>query len=114
MRYDNLKFQDIDIDFVNSIDKVDLQIEATDELIEITNNIRKKKGYNDLVAVGCDNDVYYNFYLVCCPEKKQVEILAICNNGELDDFEDYLLPITNEEKANILFQLIKELIRVGL
>ena len=114
MRYENLKFQDIDIDFVNSIDKVDLQIEATNELIEITTNIRKEQRYNDLVGIDCDNEVYYNFYLVCCPEKKQVEILAICNNGELDDFETYLLPITNKEKENILFQLIKELIRVGL
>ena len=111
MRYTNLKFQDIDRDFIDSIYTVDLQIEATDELIEITNNIRKKKGYGDLVEVGRDNEVYYNFYLVCHPETKKVEILAICNHGELDDYATYELPMTYEEKENIIFQLVKELIK---
>lgn len=114
MRYENLKFQDIDIDFVNSIDKVDWQIEATNELIEITNQIREKKGYKDLVKIDCDNEVYYNFYLVCSFSIHSMEILAICNHGESDDFATYSLPMTYEEKENILFQLVKELIRVGL
>ena len=111
MRYENLKFIDIDIDFINGINKVDWQIEATDELIEITNNIRKKKGCNELVEVGCDNDVYYNFYVVCSFGIHSMEILAICNHGELDDYTMYELPMTYEEKENIMFQLVGELIK---
>ena len=106
MRYENLKFEDIEF----NIDSVDLQIEATDELIEITNNIRKEKGYKDLVEVDCDNEVYYNFYLVCYPEKNQVKILSVCNYGELDDHKIYALPMTSKEKENLTFQLVKEII----
>ena len=111
MRYENLKFIDIDIDFIDSMNKVDWQIEATNELIEITNNIRKKKGYNDLVEVGCDNEVYYNFYLACSFGIHSMEILAICNHGKLDDYVVYELPITSAEKEDIFWQLMKELIK---
>ena len=106
MRYQNLKFEDIDFD----TDNISLMIKATDELIKITNNIRKEKGYTDLVAWNDDNEVYYNFYLACYPATKKTCIYAICNHGEFDDFGSYDLPMTKEEKEDVLFQLIAELI----
>lgn len=108
MRYRDLKFEDVEI----NVDSVDLQIKATDELIDLTNKIRKNKGNDDLVELDCCNDVYYDFYLICYPNKKEVEIMAICNHGELDDYVGYGLSITNEEKEDIMFQLIKELINL--
>ena len=105
MRFENLVLEDYEI---NSC-IIDFDIEDTDELIDITNYIRKKNGNTDLVGNEYDNEVYYNFYLICYPDERRISILAICNNGENDDFCDYLLPITNEERENLLFQVTKKL-----
>ena len=105
MRYKNLVFEDYEI---NS-GSIDFDIEDTNELIDITNDIRKNNGNTDLVGNEYDNKVYYNFYLICYPDERKISILAVCNNGEKDDFCDYLLPIVNEERENLLFQVTKEL-----
>lgn len=54
----------------------------TDELINLTNEIRKKQGNTDLVGIEYDNEVYYNFYLMFDTEKKSISIQAVCNYGE--------------------------------
>lgn len=105
MRYESLEFTDVEI----NIDSIDLQISPTDELIDITDNIRKEKGYTDLFSI--DNDIYYNFYVVCYPDKNEIGILATCNYGKFDDYANYELPMTSEEKENVMFQIIKEIIK---
>lgn len=105
MRYENLKFEYCEIDY----GILSLNIVATDELVDIVNNIREENGNTDLVEIEDDNEVYYNFYLMCYPDERKISIFAICNNGEKDDFFDYLLPMTNEERENLLFQVTKEL-----
>ena len=107
MRYANLRFEGT---WLNE-DSVDFQIEATNELITIVNDIRKVFGNTDLVEFDADNDVYYNFYLACMPNERKVQILAICHHGELDDYATYVLPMTSEEKEDLMFQAIKELIK---
>lgn len=107
MRYANLRFEDT---WLNE-DSVDFQIEATNELITMVNDIRKVFGNTDLVEVDADNEVYYNFYLACMPNERKVQISAICHHGELDDYVTYELPMTSEEKENLMFQAIKELIK---
>ena len=107
MRYENLRFEDVELNLYS----VDLQIAATEELIDLTNDIRRSRGCTDLVEVDADNEVYYNFYLVCYPEKHGVKILAICNHGELDDYKMYMLPMNDEEKESVTFQLIQELMK---
>ena len=62
--------------------KENIVLVVTDELIDITNEIRKKHGYTDLVGIEYENEVYYNFYLMFDTEKKTIGIQAICNYGE--------------------------------
>lgn len=107
MKYKNLVFEDMELNEVS----VNLQIQSTNEMIEITDNIRKEKGYKDLVGTADDNEVYYNFYLDCHQEDRKIKIFAVCHHGEHDDYAEYELPITEEERENILFQLIKELVK---
>ena len=110
MRYENLKVDVVDVDFLDFTSKKaegNVVLCGTDELIEITNNIRKERGYTDLVEVDCDNDVYYNFYLVFNTSKKEISIQAVCNYGEKDDEVWYKLPMTIEEERNVMFILIE-------
>lgn len=88
----------------------DFLIDTTDELIDITNQIRKEKGYVDLVSEKIDNEVYYTFYLCFNADKKEVQIKAICNGAEKDDYEEYELPLTKDEERILLYKIIKELI----
>ena len=82
---------------------------GTDELISITNDIRRDLGYTDLVEVEKDNDVYYNFYLMYNFKKQEISIQAVCNYGEKDDEVWYKLPMTAEEERGVLFFLIEHL-----
>lgn len=114
MRYKNIKIDDFDVDCLDFIDKElegNVILCGTDELIEITNNIRKQRGYTDLVEVDCDNDVYYNFYLVFNTSKKEISIQAVCNYGEKDDEVWYKLPMSREEERTVMFVLIEYLAR---
>lgn len=114
MRYENIKVDVADVSFLDFSDGEsagNIILCATDELIDITNNIRKECGYTDLVEVDCDNDVYYNFYLMFDTNRKEVSIQAVCNNGEKDDYVWYKLPMTIEEEKNVTFTLIKCLAR---
>lgn len=114
MRYTNLQVDFVDrdfIDFTNGEHEGNLILCGTTELIELTNNLRKEQGNEDLVGVDYDNDVYYNFYLMFDATKKEVSIQAVCNHGEKDDEVWYKLPMTNEEESNVMFILINCLAR---
>ena len=114
MRYENIKVDIVEadfLDFTNGESAGNIILCATDELIDITNNIRKEYGYTDLVEVDCDNDVYYSFYLMFDTNRKEISIQAVCNHGEKDDYVWYKLPMTIEEEKNAMFILIKCLAR---
>lgn len=87
----------------------DIVLIATDELIDLTNKIRKEQGNTDLVGIEYDNEVYYNFYLMFNTEKKSISIRAVCNYGEKDDEVYYELLMTDEEKENLKWRLINML-----
>lgn len=110
-----MRYKNITIDFVDDVYEIysDNKIESalilhsTNELIEITNNIRKERGYDDLVEVRCNNNVYYNFFLVFNTRKKEISLQAVCNHGEKDDGVCYKLPMTQNEERNLIFELIE-------
>ena len=80
MRYEKLEADFVDRDFLQFTSgehEGDIVLCATDELIDITNKIRLEQGNMDLVGLDYDNEVYYE------------------------------LPITEEEKVNVIFQLIE-------
>ena len=110
MRYEKLEADFIDrdfLDFTNEEHEGNIVLCTTDELINITNQIRLEQGNTDLVGVDYDNEVYYNFYLMFDTRKKTVSIQAVSNYGEKDDEVYYELPMTEEEKVNVMFQLIE-------
>ena len=112
MRYEKLEADFIDrdfLDFTNEEHEGNIVLCTTDELINITNQIRLEQGNTDLVGVDYDNEVYYNFYLMFDTRKKTVSIQAVSNYGEKDDEVYYELPMTEEEKVNVMFQLIEML-----
>lgn len=114
MRYENLYIDFVDrdfLDFTNEEHEGNVILCGTNELIDITNNIRKEQGNEDLVGVDYDNDVYYNFYLMFNTNTKEVSIQAVCNYGEKDDEVWYKLPMTIEEERNVMFTLIECLAR---
>lgn len=109
MRYENIEADYADNDFLMFKDgdfQGDVSLIETDELMDLTNAIRKECGYMDLVDSNCDNEVYYDFYLVFNLKKKIISIHAVCNYGEKDDKTDYELPMTEEEKENVLWKFV--------
>ena len=109
MRYKNINADFIDTDFLcftSDEHEGNIVLVATDELIDITNKIRLEQGNTDLVGLDYDNEVYYNFYLMFDTKKKSISIQAVSNYGEKDDEVYYELPMTEEEKVNVMFQLI--------
>ena len=112
MRYENIETDFVDHEFLcftNEEHEGNIILVATDELIDITNKIRKQQGNTDLVGIEYENDVYYNFYLMFNTDKKTVSIQAVCNYGEKDDEVYYELPMTKEEKLNVIWKLINML-----
>lgn len=112
MRYKNITTDFIDKDFLcftNNEHEGNIVLVATDELVNITNEIRKNRGYTDLVGIEYENDVYYNFYLMFDTDKKIISIQAVCNYGEKDDEVYYELPMTEEERKNVTWKLVNML-----
>lgn len=109
MRYTNLKPEFVDrdlLDFASGEHEGNIVLCCDDELIAITNDLRKEQGNLDLVGVDYKNDVYYNFYLMFNTETKSISIQAVCNYGEKDDEVWYTLPLTSEEERHVMFLLI--------
>lgn len=112
MRYENISTDFIDREFLcftSNEHKGNIVLESTDELVNITNQIRKEQGNTDLVGNEYDNEVYYNFYLMFDTDKKIISIQAVCNYGEKDDEVYYELPMTEEERKNVTWKLVNML-----
>lgn len=113
MQYTKLVTGDLqdNLQFGDTHKQGDIYLCSSGELIDITNQIRIKKGYTDIVSVQMDNDVYYNFYLIFDLDKMEVAIHAVCNESEKDNGVEYELPMTEEEKISVLWQLAEMLAR---
>ena len=79
--------------------------EYTGSLIDKVNKMREKLGYTDIVSVGVDNDVYYNFYVMYRPSCDYVSVIAVCNNGEQDDWMTYDIKLSDND-MNELYPLV--------
>lgn len=87
--------------------KISFDVLITDSLIEEMEKLRKEAGNTDFVTQ--DNEVYYNFYLEIDICKKIIQLTGVCNHGEKDDYQEYILPLTDKEQKDLLFLAIKEL-----
>ncbi len=106
MRYQNLSIDSADLDLGDGAANGVFVVSPTDELIDVTNEIRTGKGYTDMA--GKDNSgVYYTFYLYFNADKKEIKLQAECNYGERDDEVRYDLQISAEEKESFMFLIIK-------
>ena len=110
MRFENIKLESLDIDLGNGENEGNYVIPATDELIEITNKIRKRQGNTDLVGVEYENDVYYTFYLNFNADKKEISLQAEVAHGEKDDYVFYAIDLFPEEKEMLLWKVVRELL----
>lgn len=108
MRFTNIQLEDLDLDYENT---GTFYIPATDELVDLTNNIRKRQGNTDLVGVEYDNDVYYNFYLMFDVPNQEIKLQASCNHGEKDDWVWYNIPLFPEEEKMLMFKVIGALVQ---
>lgn len=108
MRFVDIQLEELDLDYENT---GTFYIPATDELVELTNNIRKRQDNTDLVGVEYDNDVYYNFYLMFDAPKQEIKLQASCNHGEKDDWVWYNIPLFPEEEKMLMFKVIGALVQ---
>ena len=106
MRFLDIELEDLDL---NDEFSGSFYIPSTDELIDLTDNIRKRLGYTDLVGSGDDNDVYYNFYLIFDTLKEKVKLQASCNHGKEDDWLSYDIQLFPEEEKMLTFKVIEAL-----
>lgn len=110
MRFENIKLESLDTNLGNGTVDGNYYVPSTDELIDITNAIRKRQGNNDLVGCDFDNDVYYNYYLYFNGDTKELKLQAVCNYGEKDDYVWYDIDLFPEEKEMLMWKVIRELL----
>lgn len=110
MRFTNIELESLDANFGSGEYDGSYCIPATEELIEITNKIRKRCGHTDLVGVGYDNDVYYTHYLIFNADKKEITLQATVAHGEKDDFVWYTIDLLPEEKEMLLWKVVRGLL----
>ena len=110
MRFENIKLESLDTDMGNGELEGNFIVPATDELIEITNTIRKRQGNTDLVGVEYENDVYYTHYLSFNASKKEITLQASVANGAKDDYVWYNIELLPEEKEMLIWKVVKELL----
>ena len=111
MKYQNLQTDWMKLDFLQfSMDEKqgNIELSSIDELVNITNDIRKEKGFTDMAGEP-DSEVYYNFYLEFNTAEKYLKLTAVCEGGEKDDYAIYELPMSKEETKNVMWQLISML-----
>ena len=108
MRFEDIELQELDI---NEEDGGNFEVIATDELIDLLNEMRARDGNTDLVGVKYDNEVWYNFYLVFRTNKKEIILFGTANNSEEDDWCTYYIDLTPEEEKMLMFKVIDELVK---
>ncbi len=94
-----------DIQYGSSSKDFDLEIGATDELIDLMDHTRERAGMKDLFSF--DNPIYYNFYLRCDLDENRFDVIGVCNHGKKDDWKEYYLDIHTMEMHKIMLKLIK-------
>lgn len=105
MRFTDIELEELDMNMSCG----DYVLQATDELIEITNKIRERHGNTDLVGAGYENDVYYTYYLCFDADKREIALQANVAHGEKDDYMCYTIHLLPEEKEMLMWKVIKEL-----
>lgn len=110
MRFKDIKLENLDTDLGNGANEGNYVIPATNELIEITNEIRKRQGNTDLVGVDYENDVYYTYYLYFNTDKKEITLQASVAHGEKDDYVWYTIELLPEEKEMLMWKIIEDLL----
>ena len=108
MRFEHIELEHLDLG--NGEYDGNYVVPATDELIEITNNIRKRQGNMDLVGVDYENDVYYTYYLCFNVCNREITLQAEVSHGEKDDFVWYTIELLPEEKEILMWKVIRELL----
>lgn len=114
MKYQKLEIESLDYDFLqfmNDEQEGNILLSATEELINLANNIREEAGNTDLVGSESDNNVYYDFYLMFNTKNQDLSIQVMVNHGEKDDYTYYSLPMSEEEKISVMWQLVQILSR---
>lgn len=86
-------------------------LDGTGGLIEAANSIREAEGMTDLLDLDPDNPVFYTFFLDADAEKGIVSLSFTANETELDDYENYNIPIS-DEKSKELFRTVLDQIKV--
>lgn len=82
----------------------DFTVDATEELIATANKIREMDGFTDFPSE--DNDIYYNFYLAFSCLKEEIVLSFSVAYREHDDYYDYEINLSPEEKTMLLFKII--------
>lgn len=106
--YENLKFCPVDEDWLylnNGKLGGTIDIEASEKLIRVLNEVRLEKGYKDIVDYNIENDVWYTFSIVFDEETGTLVLSGFVNRSEKDDYAIYALPMEEEDKADVKRQL---------
>ena len=106
MRFKNIELYNVDFDNDTS---GSFEVTATDELIAISNNIRKRCGYTDYPDE--DNDIYYNYYLTFSNEYQSVNLRFSVDHSSMDDYTDYEIALFPDEEKMLLFEIVEYLIK---
>ena len=101
-RYDNLQLYEL-MDDDNG--KISFNVLTSDPLVKEMEKLRKEAGNTDFATE--DNEVYYNFYLIIDIYKKIIQLTGVCNHGEKDDYQEYILPLTDKEEKIYFFWQLK-------
>lgn len=97
-----------DIQYGSSSKEFDLEIDATDELIDLMDQKRKMAGMKDLFSYNdYGNPIYYDFYLRCDLNENRFDVIGVCAHGEKDDWREYYLDIHTMEMHKIMLKLIE-------
>lgn len=106
--YENLKFCPVDEDWLYSNNGKlggTIDIEASEKLIRVLNEVRLEKGYKDIVDYNIENDVWYTFSIIFDEETGTLALSGFVNRSEKDDYAIYALPMEEEDKADVKRQL---------
>ena len=91
-----------DPDFDTITNTINWIATCTDDLIDRMNQVRKEAGMKDLVSITCDNNVWYDFYVVYEIDKDNVYLFGTANESEEDDWANYEIPLEDDEKESLL------------
>lgn len=112
MNSSNIEYQDLVLMNYEWMDDsvIDYEVQPTDNLLQVADNIRKINGNTDFVS-DILNEVYYNFYLDLDTVKESVKMYFVCNNGEKDDYETYEIIMSEEMTKAMLWKAIRTYVK---